>query len=206
MAEEKWKQTDFVYQVDDAKVQSLMESFDPEMRFRALKGLAAKIVLIMCLILAIFHIYTAGFGVLQEWKHRSFHFAFVLSLVFLVFPTRKVKVKNLTTTWIYEILFSVMSGIILALSFQSIFKLPVATAWLLFPIGFFLALAMKTRDLWNPKVTPRLDLVASGIGLAVFFYGIFAILGNWGAYVQESSTAFVTWTFCMLAVIAAPLV
>jgi TRAP-type uncharacterized transport system fused permease subunit len=206
MAEEKWKQTDFVYQVDDAKVQSLMESFDPEMRFRALKGTAARIVLIMCIILALFHIYTAGFGVLQEWKHRSFHFAFVLSLVFLVFPTRKVKVKNLTTTWIYEILFSVMSGIILALSFQSILKVPVATAWLLFAIGFFLALAMKTRDLWNPKVTPRLDLVASGIGLAVFFYGIFAILGNWGAYVQESSTAFVTWTFCMLAVIGAPLV
>src|SRR5512137_7274 len=141
MAEKEWTKTDFVYKEDDAKVQSLMESFDPEMRFRALKGLPAKIVLIMCLILALFHIYTAGFGILQEWKHRCFHFAFVLSLVFLVFPTRKVKVTNLTTTWIYEVLFSIMSGVILAMSFQSIFKLNAAAALLIFGAGFFLTLA-----------------------------------------------------------------
>ncbi|MBP1713909.1 MAG: transporter, fusion family protein, partial [Deltaproteobacteria bacterium] len=130
MAEKEWTKTDFVYKEDDAKVQSLVESFDPEMRFRALKGLTAKVVLIMCLILSIFHIYTAGFGVLQEWKHRCFHFSFVLALVFLVFPTRKVKVKNLTTTWIYEILFCVMSGAVLALSFQNVLKLQMPVTWL----------------------------------------------------------------------------
>ena len=189
----------------NAKVQSLVESFDPEMRFRALKGLAAKIVLIMCLILAIFHIYTAGFGVLQEWKHRCFHFSFVLALVFLVFPTRKVKVKNLTTTWIYEILFSIMSGAILAMSFQSILKLQMAMALLIFAIGFFLTLAMKTRDLWSSTILPRLDLAASAIGLIVFVYGVFAILYNWGDYVGESGSGFIIWTFCMLAVIGAPL-
>jgi TRAP-type uncharacterized transport system fused permease subunit len=205
MAEKEWTKTDFIYKADDAKVQSLMESFDPEMRFRALKGVAAKIVLIMCLILALFHIYTAGFGVLQEWKHRCFHFAFVLALVFLVFPTRKVKVTKLTTTWVYEILFSVMSGAILALSFQSILKLQTATALLIFAIGFFLTLAMKTRDLWNAKILPRLDLAASGIGLAVFAYGIFAILQNWGAYVGESGSGFILWTVCILIMIGAPL-
>ena len=205
MAEKKWKKTDFVYKTDDAKVQSLMESFDPEMRFRALKGLAAKIVLIMCLILALFHIYTAGFGILQEWKHRCFHFSFVLSLVFLVFPTRKVKVTNLTTTWIYEVLFSIMSGVILAMSFQSIFKLNTATALLIFVVGFFLTLAMKTRDLWDSKIVPRLDLAASAISLIVFFYGGFAILQNWDGYVGESGNVFVIWTFCILAVIGAPL-
>jgi len=205
MAEAKWKETEFVYQVDDAKVQSLMESFDPEMRFRALKGIAGKVVLIMCIILALFHIYTAGFGVLQEWKHRAFHFTFVLSLVFLVFPTRKAKVKNLTTTWIYEILFSLMSGTILSLSFQSILKLSAATTWLTFAVGFFLALAMKSRDLWKPRVTSRLDLAASGIGLVVVFYAVFAILRNWGDYLGESSAVFAVWTFVMLAVIAAPL-
>jgi TRAP-type uncharacterized transport system fused permease subunit len=205
MAETEWKETEFVYQVDDAKVQSLMESFDPEMRFRALKGTAARVVLIMCIILALFHIYTAGFGVLQEWKHRAFHFSFVLSLVLLVFPTRKVKVKNLTTTWVYEILFSLMSGTIFALSFQSILKLSAATACLIFAVGFFVAFAMKTRDLWSPKITSRLDLGASAIGLTVFFFAVFAILRYWGDYVGESSTGFVIWTFCMLAAIGAPL-
>lgn len=205
MAEAKWKETEFVYQMDDAKVQSLMESFDPEMRFRALKGLAARVVLIMCIILALFHIYTAGFGVLQEWKHRAFHFTFVLSLVLLVFPTRKVKVTNLTTTWVYEILFSLMSGTIFAFTFQNILKLSAATAWLIFAVGFFLALAMKTRDLWSPKVTSRLDLAASAIGLVVYLYAFFAIFGNWSVYVGESSRGFVIWTFCMLVAIGAPL-
>ena len=206
MAEERWKKTEFVYETDDAKVQSLMESFDPEMRFRALKGMAAKVVLIMCLILSLFHIYTAGFGVLQEWKHRCFHFAFVLSLVFLVFPTRKANIKNLTTTWVYEVLFSTMAGTILALGLQSVFKLHAAVAWLIFAIGFYLAFAMKTRDLWSSKVVPRLDLTASGIGLVVFLYGVYAILRNWGDYVGESSMGFVVWTFCILAAMAAPLI
>jgi TRAP-type uncharacterized transport system fused permease subunit len=205
MAEAQWKETDFVYKTDDAKVQSLMESFDPEMRFRALKGLAARIVLIMCLILSIFHIYTAGFGVLQEWKHRCFHFTFVLSLVLLVFPTRKVKVGNLTTTWVYEILFSLMSGTILALTFQNIFKLSAPIAWVIFAVGFFMAFAMKTRDLWGPKVVPRLDLASSTIGLVGFFYAAFIIVRYWGDYLGESGTGFAVWTFVMLAAIGAPL-
>ncbi len=77
----------------------------------------------MCIILSLFHIYTAGFGVLQEWKHRCFHLSFVLSLIFLVYPTRKVKIKNLGWTWAYEVIFSVVAGSILALGFQSILKL-----------------------------------------------------------------------------------
>jgi len=83
------------YEVDEEKVKELVETFDPELRFRNLKGLAAKAALIMCVILALFHIYTAGFGVLQEWKHRCFHLSFVLALIYLVYPTQKVKIKNL---------------------------------------------------------------------------------------------------------------
>src|SRR4030066_234208 len=111
------------YQVDDEKVKELVETFDPELRFRNLKGIAAQAALIMCIILALFHIYTAGFGVLQEWKHRCFHLSFVLSLIFLVYPTRKVKIGNLGWTWAYEVIYSLMAGLILAIGFQSTLKL-----------------------------------------------------------------------------------
>jgi hypothetical protein len=37
-------------------------------------------------VLSGFHIYTAGFGLLVEIKHRAFHLALVLGLIFLVFP------------------------------------------------------------------------------------------------------------------------
>ena len=47
--------------------------YDPELRFRKLSGIALKLMYAMTLVLSIFHIYTAGFGVLQEWRHRAFH-------------------------------------------------------------------------------------------------------------------------------------
>jgi TRAP-type uncharacterized transport system fused permease subunit len=50
--------------------------YDPELRFRRLSGIALKLMYAMTLVLSIFHIYTAGFGVLQEWRHRAFPSSF----------------------------------------------------------------------------------------------------------------------------------
>lgn len=195
-----------VYKVDEEKVKELVETFDPELRFRSLKGWAARAALIMCIILSLFHIYTAGFGVLQEWKHRCFHLSFVLSLIFLVYPTRKIKVKNLTLTWIYEIIFSTMAGIILALGLQSILKLNWPTTLLIFFIGFYLALAMKIRDLVSSFTLPYLDLTASLIGLASYFYAVISVWRNWSAYMEQSSLSFAIWTFFILTGVGLPLV
>ncbi|MGE5799695.1 MAG: TRAP transporter permease, partial [Syntrophaceae bacterium] len=63
--------------------------YDPEMRFRHLTGITARLIFAMTIVLSIFHIYTAGFGVLQEWRHRAFHLAFVLPLVFFVYAMKK---------------------------------------------------------------------------------------------------------------------
>ena len=138
MANEKTpkKEKVIAYQVDEEKVKELVETFDPELRFRNLKGPAARVALVMCIVLALFHIYTAGFGVLQEWKHRCFHLSFVLSLIFLVYPTRKVKIKNLVWTWIYEMIFSLVAGIVLSLGFQSVLKLGPAVTALVFASAF----------------------------------------------------------------------
>jgi TRAP-type uncharacterized transport system fused permease subunit len=193
------------YEVDEEKVKELVETFDPELRFRNLKGLAAKAALTMCIILALFHIYTAGFGVLQEWKHRCFHLSFVLSLIYLVYPTRKVKIKHLGLTWVYEVIFSAVAGSILAMGFQAILKFGAAATGLIFAIGFFLALAMKTRDLFRPPAVPYLDLAASIVGLGSYVYGVFAVLQNWKEYLGESGTAFAIWTFCILAALGTPL-
>jgi TRAP-type uncharacterized transport system fused permease subunit len=193
------------YKVDEEKVKELVETFDPELRFRNLKGWAARAALIMCIILSLFHIYTAGFGVLQEWKHRCFHLSFVLSLIFLVYPTRKIKVKNLSLTWVYEFFFSFMAGIILALGFQSILKLNWPTTFLVFLIGFYLALAMKIRDLVSAQIVPYIDLTASLIGLGSYLYGLAIILINWPSYIEQSSVYFAIWTFFILAGLGIPL-
>ncbi|MCC7150689.1 MAG: TRAP transporter fused permease subunit, partial [Rubrivivax sp.] len=74
--------------IDDQKLQELERKYDPEMRFRPLVAWAATLVGGLLVLLSIFHYYTAGFGLLQEVTHRGVHMAFVLGLIFLVFPHR----------------------------------------------------------------------------------------------------------------------
>jgi TRAP transporter 4TM/12TM fusion protein len=73
---------------DDKTLLALEQKFDPEMRFRPLTSVAATAVGALLIALSLFHYYTAGFGLLQEVTHRGVHLAFVLGLIFLVFPHR----------------------------------------------------------------------------------------------------------------------
>jgi len=75
--------------LDDKQLQELEEKFDPEMRFRPLGRITTTVVGALLILLSLFHYYTAGFGLLQEVTHRGVHLAFVLGLIFLVFPHRK---------------------------------------------------------------------------------------------------------------------
>ena len=75
--------------LDDRGLQELEQKFDPEMRFRPLAAGAATVVGALLIALSAFHYYTAGFGLLQEVTHRGVHLAFVLGLIFLVFPHRQ---------------------------------------------------------------------------------------------------------------------
>jgi TRAP transporter 4TM/12TM fusion protein len=77
-----------------ANPQALEEKYDPEMRFRPIHAGAALIVTALLIILSCFHYYTAGFGLLRETTHRGVHLAFVLGLVFLVFPLRKAMLEH----------------------------------------------------------------------------------------------------------------
>jgi TRAP transporter 4TM/12TM fusion protein len=77
--------------LDLKKAQELEESIDSEMRFRPLLPTAAIIVSGALLALSLFHYYTSGFGLLRETTHRGIHLAFVIGLIFLVFPMVKAK-------------------------------------------------------------------------------------------------------------------
>ena len=81
-------------QTELANTQALEEKYDPEMRFRPIRANAALIVTALLIVLSCFHYYTAGFGLLRETTHRGVHLAFVLGLVFLVFPLRKSMLEN----------------------------------------------------------------------------------------------------------------
>ena len=58
-----------IYATDVSENIEEISKFDPELRFRSLSGITIKLAFMMTQVLSIFHIYTAGFGVFQEWKH-----------------------------------------------------------------------------------------------------------------------------------------
>ena len=79
---------------NNANLQELEEKYDPEMRFRPMVPPASLIVAGLLIVLSCFHYYTAGFGLLRETTHRGVHLAFVLGLIFLVFPMRKALLER----------------------------------------------------------------------------------------------------------------
>jgi len=83
--------------LDDKALLDLEQKFDPEMRFRPLPALATTLVGALLIALSLFHYYTAGFGLLQEITHRGVHLAFVLGLIFLVFPHRRALLEKMPT-------------------------------------------------------------------------------------------------------------
>lgn len=75
--------------VSEQEQQELIKKFDSESNFRNLTGVLKYFVTLCCVVLSVFHIYTAGFGLLNEVSHRTLHMTFIMGLLFLVFPRKK---------------------------------------------------------------------------------------------------------------------
>ncbi|MBR9819655.1 MAG: TRAP transporter permease [Rhodobacteraceae bacterium] len=73
------------------EVEALVREYDSESNFRNLVGPTAIFVTIASVVLSLFHVYTAGFGLLNEVMHRTIHLTFVMGLIFLVFPRKRAR-------------------------------------------------------------------------------------------------------------------
>lgn len=72
----------------------LLKKYDPTTDYRHYTGLAAIFVSAIAVTLSLFHLYTAGFGVLLALKQRAVHLGFIFTLIFLLYPTLKHKKEN----------------------------------------------------------------------------------------------------------------
>jgi TRAP transporter 4TM/12TM fusion protein len=104
MSAEKYSGTTPKPELSETEVEEIVKKYDAESNFRELRGVTASIVLILCVCLSVFHIYTAGFGLLNEIMHRTVHLSFVLGLTFLVFP-RHVP-SNKIRGWFFSLCFA----------------------------------------------------------------------------------------------------
>ena len=67
----------------------LLRKYDTESRFRILSGKQALIVSAIAVAMALFHYYTAGFGLLVAQTQGTVHVAFALCLTFFLYPMRQ---------------------------------------------------------------------------------------------------------------------
>ncbi len=94
--------------VSEERQRELIKAYDQESNFRRLAGLTALLVTVVAVTLSSFHVYTAGFGLLDEIKHRSFHLALVLGLIFLVFPRPALPARRrqAASAWAWSLAFA----------------------------------------------------------------------------------------------------
>jgi TRAP-type uncharacterized transport system fused permease subunit len=146
--------------------------YDPEFRFRQLSDFTLKLAFAMTLILSIFHIYTAGFGVLQEWRHRAFHLAFVLPLVFLFYSIRKEGTEG-KKYFVYDLIYSSIGSSLLATMFREIFSLSLSPTVFLVIISFLLILYFKRREFLGGRIIVYPDFLLFTLLIGGFIYSMF---------------------------------
>ena len=71
-----------------AELEKTIAKYDPEFRFRDLRGAWKWAVFAISVAMSLYQLYTAGFGLLNAHVQRSIHLAFILALTFLLFPLR----------------------------------------------------------------------------------------------------------------------
>lgn len=79
------KEKDF----QELSAEEVMQKFDKESDKREMKGFWNILINAICIVFAIFQLYTAAFGILDAHLQRAIHLAFGFLLIFLLYPARK---------------------------------------------------------------------------------------------------------------------
>jgi len=179
----------------------VISRYDPEMRFRQATGITLKLTFYMTLILSLFHIYTAGFGVLQEWRHRAFHLAFVLPLVFFLYSIRK-EIKPAAKYFYYDIVHAGLGAMLSAAMFRELLALtPVLTgAWA--AASFSLIFYFKRRSLWTHRALAYPDFILFSLMLGGLAYGAVALarLIDFGAVFHDPNKTLIFWSLFLFII------
>jgi len=157
--------------------------YDPEFRFRKLTGITLKLAFFMTQVLSIFHIYTAGFGVFQEWRHRAFHLAFVLPLVFFLYTIRKDKTES-RKHLVYDVIYGIIGAAIAGAMFREILELSGYATFILSAAVFLFVIYFKRREFLSNRIFVYVDFVIFTIMIVVLAWG--ARLGFQYMHLRES--------------------
>ncbi|MBR1895530.1 MAG: TRAP transporter permease [Pyramidobacter sp.] len=93
--------------VADANVEAQKLQKKPGKR-RVLTGPMGMVITVLAIALAVFQLYTAFFGVLPTMQQRSFHVAFILPMIFLLYPAFKSSPRD-HVAW-YDVIFALAAA------------------------------------------------------------------------------------------------
>ncbi|HCD71143.1 TRAP transporter permease [Thermovirga lienii] len=141
----------------------LRRKYDSEANTRDLRGWYALMVTAIAVALSAFHIYTSGFGLLLAIKQRAIHLAFVLFLVYMLYPPKKKGVIETKVPW-YDFLLgglAAFAALYHVIFFNDIIMRAGLPTTMDLTVGFIgiLLLLEATRRVSNP-ILP---------GIAIFF-------------------------------------
>ena len=85
-ADDRKQEREAPAKVDPINVETTLAKPVAEFRYRPLTGVSRQVVSAVALSLALYQLYTAGFGLLNAHVQRAVHLAFILALTFLLYP------------------------------------------------------------------------------------------------------------------------
>lgn len=87
----------FINDEQGEQLDEVVRKYDIEARYRIFAGTMAMVITVLAVSMSLFHLYTAGFGLLEAIKQRGIHLTFVLVLIFMLYPATKKSKKNAIT-------------------------------------------------------------------------------------------------------------
>jgi TRAP-type uncharacterized transport system fused permease subunit len=187
--------------ISEADHMDEISKYDPEFRFRQFSGITLKLAFAMTLILSLFHIYTAGFGVLQEWRHRAFHLAFVLPLVFFFYSVRKGGTDT-KKYFVYDLLYAFIGSAIFTTLFREVFELSRVAVGLLAAVIFLFIIYFKRREFIHNRYLVYFDFTVFTGMIGSLAYG--AYLGynyiHFGSSFRDPNVTLIFWSILLLGI------
>ncbi len=166
------KQDKMVEEIPESIGEEVLRNFSQEDNIRDSKSKVVTIaVSAVALACAAFHLYTSGFGLLESMKQRAIHLAFMMFLVFLLYPARKKDAKKGPSP--LDILFALAGSLsaLMVVIFYDNFIMSFGISDRKFQIAF-IVLTLLILEATRRCVAKELSLIAA-------FFLLYAVFGNY---------------------------
>ena len=97
--------------MNEAEVNSLVEKYDQESRYRKLTGWQGIIITIWLAAMSLFHLYTAGIATMPITIQRAIHLTFAIVAVYILYPGHN-KSSKVSTPW-YDWVLAIVAGCVI---------------------------------------------------------------------------------------------